>query len=129
MEQTSLIEVPEVQKQLLRKTITMLNASGVKYALVDFDGVKHGTLEIAPEKAPSKRSPSITPYGSLNEYAIPYIVDMVPGEVVTIPETDLFTLRRLQSCISGWTLRVWGEGTATTHQNHKNNTLEVMRIA
>jgi hypothetical protein len=122
-------EVTEVQKQLLKKALTMLNATGVKYALVDFDNVKHGTLEIAPEKIAGKRAPSITPHGSVLEYALPYIKDMLPGEVTQIPTTEMFTAKRLQSTITGWVFRSWGEGAATTHQNHKNNTLEVLRIA
>lgn len=129
MEQTSLIEATEVQKQLLRKTITMLNATGVKYALVDFDGVKHGTLDLAPIPEPRQRQRSITPHGSVLAYALPFIKDMVPGDVAVIPATDVFTTLRLQSTVSGWSVRVWGEGTATSHQNQTNNTLEVLRIA
>jgi hypothetical protein len=129
MEQQTLIEATEVQKQLLRKTIAMLNATGVKYALVDFDGNKHGSLEIATEPAGRKRTRSLTPYGSLLEYAMPFVKDMVPGDVVVIPATELFTPPRLQSTVSGWTSRVWGDGCATTHQNHTTNTLEVLRIA
>lgn len=126
---TTQTEVTEVQKQLLRKVLTMLNATGVKYALVDFDNVKHGTLEIAPEKHTGRRAPSITPHGSVLEYALPYIKDMVSGDVVQIPATDVFTTQRIQSTVTGWIWKNWGESAATTHQNHKNNTLEILRIA
>lgn len=127
--QEAQVEVAEVQKQLLRKALAMLNATGAKYAVVDFDNVKHGTLEIAPAKIAGKRASSITPIGAVLEHSMPYIKDMQPGDVVQIPATDVFTTHRIQSTVTGWIWRTWGEGAATTHQNHKNNTLEVLRIA
>jgi hypothetical protein len=42
----------DVKKQALEKVIKMLDNIGVQYAVIDFDGVKHGVLEVQDPKAP-----------------------------------------------------------------------------
>jgi hypothetical protein len=129
MEQQTLVQPSELQKTILLKALSMLATCGVQYAVVDFDGVKHGTLEVAAPTSGRKRSGPKTPRGSLRQYVEPLMIGLQVNQIVAIPATEDFDLGRLQSSVSSMACRMWGEGSATSHKNEKLNALEVARFS
>jgi hypothetical protein len=129
MEQQTLMQPSELQKTILLKALKLLTTAGVKHAVIDFDGVKHGDLEVAEPASGRQRGPNKTPRGTLMNYVQPYMTKLEVNEMIEIPATEEFPLSRLQSSVSSLGYRTWGEGSVMSHQNHTNNTLEVARLS
>lgn len=110
----------EVQKIALFKAIALLNASGVKYALIDHNGVKHGELEIIENKQ-RKKTVTEYPFGSFSSHFLKYVSTIKPGESVVIPYgqfgVDEESRGRLRRAVAGWSSKHWGNGNHITHAN------------
>lgn len=129
MEQQTLIQPSELQKTILLKALKLLTTAGVRHAVIDFDGVKHGDLEVAEPASGRQRGPNKTPRGTLLNYVQPYMIKLEVNEMIEIPGTEEFPISRLQSSVSAMACRTWGEGSVMSHKNHTKNTLEVARLA
>ena len=129
MEQQNLLAPTELQRTLLSRALSMLATSGVKYAVFDYEGFKHGTLNVAPDPVARTRAPCATPHGTLKAYVQPYLDKLGVNDMVQIPATDEFTLTRLQSSVSSTAFRMWGEASTMSHQNVLKNVLEVARLS
>ena len=116
----------DVKKQALEKVIKMLDNIGVQYAVIDFDGVKQGTLEVQEPKAPRTRTKYDEPHGEITEYVRGHIKEMKPGDVVVVPPK--YGRRRTQSALSGYACRVFGNGNTVTTYNTSKDVLEIMRV-
>lgn len=116
----------DVKQIAFEKVIKMLDNIGVQYAVIDFDGKKHGNLEVAPPKAESSRKKYDEPYGEVTGYVRSYIGEMKPGDVVEVPIK--YGRRRTQSALSGYACRVFGNGNTVTSYNITKDALEIMRI-
>ena len=116
----------DVQLKLLQRCIRDLEALGCTFAIVDTEGVKHGTLEVAEPK--SRKSRCEFEFGSVTKYLEPYIRDLQVGQVAEIPVNE-FGYSRLQSTAGSWFNKKYGAGSQTSTQNKDKNTLELMRLA
>lgn len=116
----------DVKQQALEKVIKMLDNIGVQYAVIDFDGKKHGNLEVAPPKPERTRTKYDEPHGEVTKYVRGYIGEMKPGEVIEVPTK--YGRRRTQSALSGYACRIFGNGNTVTSYNATKDTLEIMRI-
>jgi len=114
----------EVQQVSLKKAITMLAAIGCKFAIVNPDGNKHGTLEIT-EKTDRKRAKSEFRRGEVHDYYIQFIENMNVGEVAEIP-AGKFGVERIRGSVCSWFVRNRGKGSANTFVT--KDTVQVMRI-
>jgi hypothetical protein len=113
-----------VKQQTLKRALAMLNAIGATYAVVEENGTKHGTLEVAETK---KRS-SKYKHGELSGYAMKWMVGMKVGDVKEVP-FDKYTGEELRSATVSWACYHWGTGTVTTATNKDKKVVEVLRIA
>jgi hypothetical protein len=115
------------QKIALQRAIALLDASGVKYAILQEDGSTIGTLEIQKPKERATRRPLTFPMGTISKYLYPQIDSMQVGETVFI-QKDQFDLLTLQSSASSRSNKLWGHESAITHLDRAKNHVEVLRI-
>lgn len=113
-----------VKQQTLTRALNMLNAIGAIYAVIEQDGTKHGTLEVAE---PKKRSGKYA-HGELSGYASEHMANMSVGDVVEIP-FGKYEGEEVRSAAVSWACYHWGNGTVTSATIKEKNIVEVLRIA
>jgi hypothetical protein len=113
-----------VKQQTLTRALNMLNALGATYAVIEEDGTKHGTLEVAETK---KRS-SKYKHGELSAYASTHMANMSAGDVEEVP-FGKYEGEEVRSAAVSWACYHWGNGTVTTATNKDKKVVEVFRIA
>lgn len=116
-----------VQQVALDRALKLLDAAGAQYAVLDSNGVKHGTLEIAVPK-PAKKKIFTHKHGEFRDYFLPYIESMNPGDCVHVP-VGKYELEELRGPLSSWCSTNWGAGSVITSINRKGNIVEVLRVS
>ena len=76
-----------------------------------------------------KRSKSITPYGTLGEYAYPFVENLEVGQKVEIPPKDQFTIKRIQRSMTSHLQHKYGKKSYQTRLSLLTGNLEVVRIS
>jgi hypothetical protein len=118
----------EIQKTTLRKAINLLNSIKVEYAILA-DGEKHGSLEVAPKRASTKKESYSKKYGRgvVLNYVRPYIQNLNVGDVARIPAGD-FDLRAVSAISATFAHGLFGVGGHTIRRDKNNNVVEIMRL-
>jgi hypothetical protein len=101
----------EIVKRTIQQAIKLLDASGVKYKIIDQDGNEFGTLTTSSPKKTNKNY--VHPPGTMFRYYHPLVKNMQVGDVVVI-ESGEFTTKSLQGAITSWATATWGKGSYTT---------------
>lgn len=78
----------EVQRIAIERALRFLNAAGCKYAILEADGTKHGTLEIATPKETSRRA-SRFPRGAMLAHYMPFVKELKAGDAALVPYGDI----------------------------------------
>ena len=99
----------EIVKRTIAQAIKLLDATGVKYKVIDKDGNEFGELVVSE----TKKTNRLYPRGAMFRYYHPLIKDMKIGDVVAI-ESGEFTTKSLQGAITSWATATWGKGSYTT---------------
>jgi hypothetical protein len=115
----------QVKINTLNKAIQMLNAIGVQYAVIDFDGNHHGELQV--EKPKKRKTTLDQKWGEISEHIKPFIEGIRPGEVRTFT-CGKFPPETVRSTTSSILIRWFGKSTYTTAVKRETNELEVLRI-
>ena len=105
------MSVPEIVKRTVAQAIKLLDASGVKYKIIDQDGNEFGDLVVVEPKKTNKIYKH--PPGTMYRFYYPLIKDMKVGDVVAIKNFD-FEPRALQGAITAWATEHWGKGSYKT---------------
>ena len=114
----------DVKQLAFEKVLKMLDNIGVQYAVIDFDGNKHGTLElVAPKVA---RTKSDEPRGEITQYIREYIGEMKPGDVVEVPMK--YGRERTHSALCALAFRLFDKGNTVTSYNEKKDLLQILRV-
>jgi len=113
----------EIELKTLNNAIRLLNAIKCSYAIIDTDGNKHGTLEIAEKKTERRY-----PHGSITKHVKEYIKHLSPGEFLEIP-VGSFDFETIQSVACSLFHKYWGKGNYTTCGVNENTALQVLRLA
>ena len=113
----------EIELKTLNSAIRLLNAIKCSYAIIDTDGNKHGTLEIAEKKIERKY-----PYGSITKHVRQYLKELDVGDYLEIPIAN-FDFETIQSVGCSLFHQSWGKGNYTTCGVNENTALQVMRLA
>lgn len=120
----------QVKQICLQRALAMLNAAGCAYCVVEADGTKHGTLEVAAVKKPV-RVKGLFPYGALRNYYLPFVEKMEVGGAVTIPYATFGSTpdsrSALRGAISSWCSANWGNQTYLTHM--AKDGVELVRVS
>ena len=114
-----------VNEIALDRALKLLDAAGVQYAVIGFNGTKYGTLEIAP---PKKKRALRYAYGEFRDYFMPYLRDIKPGDSVKIP-FGKYEVEELRGPVSSWCTNNWGKGNTITSIDRKAGHVEVLRVS
>ena len=114
----------DVKQLAFERTLKMLDNIGVKYAVIDFDGNKHGTLEVAAPKA--TRTKGNEPHGEITQYIRDHIKEMKPGDVVEVPMK--YGRERTHSALCSLAFRLFGKKNSVTSYNEKLEVLQILRV-
>lgn len=113
-----------VKQQTLTRALNMLNAIGATYAIIEENGTKHGTLEVAEAK---KRNSKYA-HGELSTYASKQLANMPVGDLREIP-FGKYEGEEVRSAAVSWACYHWGNGTVTTATIKDKKIVEVLRIS
>lgn len=119
--------------EILKRSITALNAMDAKYIIVMPDGTKYeqGGLKLEPERTQTnkvrRKRGLVHPIGTVKQYYFPFIKDVTPGQLVEIPY-DKYGGELLASGISSYATRIWGKQSAMTVRNNTKGVVEVLRL-
>ena len=125
MNQSSILQMSQIQENTFKRAIVLLDSMKCVYAIMDPLGNKHGTLNVNETKK-IKRFPK-HPHGQRSDYIRKYLASMLVGDVVRIP-FDKFGGPDIQTSVGSIANRIWGRGSATSTMVQANKVVEVMRI-
>lgn len=116
----------QIEKNVLAKVTNVLQSLGLKYAIVDSDGNKHGELNVAQEKK-LKRRRSIFPLGELRNHIMPHLQSILINTTKHVP-CGKYPVESVRSSISSYATQLWGAGTYKTHISADKKFVEVTRF-
>lgn len=115
------------QQIAVDRALTLLRAASAKYKIVLPDGTEYGTLEVAAPKPARKKRPTKFPFGEQRAYLARFLPGLMPGESVKVP-VDKYDIESLQSGISAYGVKMWGNGNAITARDKEGQYVEVLRV-
>ena len=124
MNQESVLQMTQLQEQVLKRAIAMLEGIKCSYAIIDPLGNKHGLLDV---KESAVRGGRKHPHGERSGYVRGFISAMKVGDVVDVPlgKYDAFDV---QSSSTSAAHKLWGRGSVTTTINRPKQVVELLRI-
>jgi len=114
-----------IKQQTLKRALTMLDAIGATYAVIEENGTKHGTLEVSDKKAKAVRKYK---HGELSSYVKSFLENVKVGQVVEVP-VGVYSIEDLRSSVVSWACYYWGKGTITTASNKEKQIVEALRLS
>jgi len=114
--------------------LTFLRNSGASFKVILADGeiiVHDPNNLIEPKKSEGKgkRGPIRNPEakrGEPTEYVMPFIKDLEPGQMVTIP--NKYHHATMRSVVCNHARRLWGEGSYMTEQSEDRTSTTLLRV-
>lgn len=121
----------KIFSEMLDKTIRNLDAlqkrGYITYKVFTADD-EWGDLEVVTEEKKKKKNPTKYPIGTLRNHFLPYVANLAPDELTTIP-ADKFDLEEVRGSACAWCSVAWGKGSYTSTVNRKTNCVEIYRHA
>ena len=118
-------QMSQIQEQVLKRAIVMLEGLRCPYAIIDPLGQKHGALEIiVPTVRNSVRK---YPHGERSKYVGDFIRSMKVGDVVVVPYGK-YGPDEVQRSSHSFANKLWSAGSLTTTMNHEKKHLEILRV-
>lgn len=118
-----------VQKIAIERALRFLNAAGCKYCILEPDGTKHGALEVAAPKGPTRQA-SRFPRGAMLAHYMPFVKDLKAGDAALVPYGDFGadegSKSALRGALAAWCSAKWGNKTYITHNNAQG--VELLRV-
>ena len=109
-----------LQKKVLKQTVELLVGMKCEFVIIDSNGEKHGTLNVASKKKQVRVQ-------QFHSYVSPFLDKLQVGELVEIP-VGIYKIDELQSNISARANRRWGITSVATSINRKKNVVEILRL-
>lgn len=116
----------QIEKNVLAKVNHVLQSLGLKYAIVDSDGNKHGELNVTQEKK-VKRRRSVFPLGELRDHIMPHLKSILINTTKRVP-CGKYPVESVRSSISSYATQMWGAGMYKTHVGADKTFVEVSRF-
>lgn len=101
----------DMKKGVLTKALGMLAVLNCQYAVVDPEGNKYGTLEIAEPRDPNKRKYTGIKYLPLFKERVDAIQPSDTVHVFEVPMIEGATLESYRGALCGYCTRTWGHET------------------
>jgi len=121
----------QVLRKLLDQSVKHLQALEgrglIEFKIFTSDGEEFGKIKVAKPKAKSKKRPSPYPHGELTNYVTPFMADVKPDQVVTIP-VGKYDAERIRSNACSWATVSWGKGTYSSTVHKSKNVVEIYRF-
>jgi len=130
MKQTK--ELPTVSQKAIKSALNALTATGCVYKVITTTGEE---IIHDPDNRLNKRKHTVNrddlPYehGDLKRHYSPYVENMQVGDVVEIPFNDDLPAVSIQSSMSAYLSKQWGNGSYTTATNKAKKVIELLRIS
>lgn len=120
----------QIFANMLKKAIIdlkTLQAKGFVQFKIQSEMGEFGDLKLEPPKKKKIiRNPSNVPYGAIRQYALPFIQNMQPGDIVSIPINE-YIAENLRGNVCSWCTTAWGKKTYTSSYNKTTKAIEVYR--
>ena len=100
----------------------------VQFKIFSVDGGEYGDLPVVEDEPKRKKASSKYPHGEIRQYALPFIENLMPDGVVSIPFKK-YEAESIRGNVCSWCTTVWGTKTYSTTINKDNQTVEVYRHA
>jgi hypothetical protein len=124
MNQESVLQMTQLQEQVLKRAIAMLEGIKCSYAIIDPLGNKHGLLDV---KEPAVRGGRKHPHGERSGYVRGFISAMKVGDSMDLP-IGKYEVVDVQSSIHSAARNLWGKGSITTTMNKPKRVFEILRV-
>lgn len=112
----------------INDAIKLLNATGVKYKIVDHDGKEHGDLDLSQLKQPTRQKKAHREVGSLASHFKSYVTNLKVGEVASVPLGQFAKEKEaLRGAMSAWCNIHWGAGSYKSCIT--DQAVEILRVA
>jgi hypothetical protein len=101
----------------IREAVKLLDATGVQYAVVDFEGNQFiKGLELRPATPePTRKKATHRGYGTISKHYQPYVEKLKVGEVAVIPLSQFAKEKEvLRGAIAAWCVQNWGKNSHRT---------------
>lgn len=112
-----------IKDRSLQRALAMLNATGCRYAVIDYNGDKYGSLEVV-DPTPKKYE-NMFGKGELRSLIAESVGDIEFGGVAFVPCSE-DRVERVRCGIHNYFTELFGAGSYTTHRIQDG--VEVMRI-
>jgi len=118
----------KIKELALARQIQVLTNLGMQFCIIDTDGNKHGTLEVAEPKPVRKRTLNpARPMGAVRKYLRPYLDHLQPGSSASIPIAE-FGFKTIQSSTCSYLFTVHGPNKVITTQNRETDCVDVVLV-
>jgi hypothetical protein len=118
----------KIKQMALERQIEVLTNLGMQFCIIDTDGNKHGTLEVAEPKPIKKRqSNPDRPLGAVVTYLRPYLDHLQPGSTASIPIGE-FGFKTIQSSTCSYLFTAHGPNRVITTQNKDTDCVDVVLV-
>ena len=125
-------------QRTIEESAEILRNLGCEYIIITRDGraLEHGELpaRLRQQAAPAApKKPTRLPPGTYGSHYKPLVEKLQPGEVAVVPfKSSLtgvnFSVSGLNSALSAWASKNWGNGGSITSINRKLKVIEVLRL-
>jgi methionyl-tRNA formyltransferase len=123
-----------VFQKMMEKAVKDLDAlerkGHLQFKVFTTEGKEYGTLKAATPKVKKerKRSANIFPMGEVRNYILPYLKDLKPDNIVSIP-VGKYPAENLRGNVCSWCTVNWGKGTYSSTFNKEKQSVEIYRHA
>lgn len=115
----------------IREAIKLLDATHVKYVIVDLEGNEYAKgLEIQQPKLsePKRKKATHREHGAVAQHYQPYVNTLKVGEVAVVPLGQFKTEKEvLRGAITSWCVQHWGKNSYKSCIT--DNAVEILRTA
>ena len=98
----------------------------VQFKIFSVDGGEYGALPVVEDKP--RKAASKYPHGEIRQYVLPFVENLMPDGVVSIPFKK-YDAESIRGNACSWCTTVWGKQTYSTTVNKDKQTVEVYRHA
>jgi len=121
----------QVLRKLLDQSVKHLQALEgrglIEFKVFTIDGEEFGNMKATKPKKKPKKRPSLYPYGELTNYVAPFMANVKPDQVVTIP-VGKYDAERIRSNACSWATATWGKGTYSSTVPKGKSNVEIYRF-
>lgn len=119
----------KMMEKAVKDLDTLERKGHLQFKVFTTDGKEYGTLKAnSPATKVRTRSPNMFPMGEIRSYILPYLKDLTPDNIVSVP-VGKYPAENVRGNICAWCTTHWGKGTYSSTYNKEKKTVEIYRHA